>query len=69
MSKKGVGAYEGDPRDSAEYEYDQRNPMFRKEMKRLIERGVSRKLARPAARAYVTSRSVKLDLATSKEED
>jgi hypothetical protein len=37
------------PRDSDPYKKDQKSPMFRKELKRLIERGIPRKLARPIA--------------------
>jgi hypothetical protein len=49
----------GQPRASAEYEWDQRQPIFRKKLKQLIESGVPRNLARGAARAAVSKPKMK----------
>lgn len=38
------------PKESAEYRYDQKNPAYRKALKRLIESGTPRSLAREVAR-------------------
>lgn len=46
------------PRASAEYSWDQKNPLFRKELKKLIEGGVPRSLARPVARSIVNKAKV-----------
>jgi hypothetical protein len=43
-------SFEGEPRECAEYKYDQKNPMFRRAMKQLREQGWSRSSARPCAR-------------------
>jgi hypothetical protein len=47
------------PRASAEYEWDQRQPIFRKKLKQLIERGIPRSLARGAAKASVSKPKMK----------
>lgn len=41
------------PRASEEFAFEQRNPLFRKALKKLIESGVPRSLARHAAKSKV----------------
>lgn len=50
----------GEPqqRASAPYALDQKNPAFRKALKRMIERGIPRSIAREAAR--ISTRKPKL---------
>jgi hypothetical protein len=43
-------SFEGEPRGSEEYKYDQKNPAFRRAMRDLIAAGWSRASARPCAR-------------------
>ena len=43
-------SFEGEPRACEEYKYDQKNPMFRKAMKKLRESGWTKSAARSCAR-------------------
>ena len=46
-------SYDGEPKANAEFKREQRDPKYRRELKRLIESGISRSSARFAARAVV----------------
>lgn len=61
-------SFEGEPRQSAEYVKDQKNPMWRREVKKLIESGLERNAARAAAREVVKAKMVKLTMPTDRKD-
>lgn len=55
-------------RDSAPYAADQKNPQYRRALKKLIERGTPRHLAREAARRSVYRPKMKVNDTRQDEE-